>query len=157
MHIPMRRKDREISREEAMEVLDRSSWGVLSAVDNDNEPYCIPLSIAREGEWLYFHCALEGRKLEILRSRPKVCIAFVGGAEFPEDHFTVAYESAIVFGAALELSSNEEKIHGLKIISKRFTPGNMHAFDNEASQMLARTAVWKIHIDEITGKRRKKP
>ena len=157
MHIPMRRKDRETTREEALAVLDHASWGVLSIVDSNNEPYCIPLSPAREGEWLYFHCAMEGHKINILRSRPKVCIAFVGSAEFPEDHFTVIYESAIIFGTALELNSNEEKIHGLRIISERFTPGNMHAFDNEASNMLARTAVWKIHIDEITGKRRKKP
>ena len=157
MHIPMRRKDREISREEALEVLDRSSWGTLSTVDNNNEPYCIPLSLAREGEWLYFHCAPEGHKTAVLRDRPKACIAFVGSTAFPEDHFTAVYESAIVFGTALEVNSDEEKIHGLRIISNRFTPGNMHAFDKEVSQMLARTSVWKIHIDEITGKQRKKP
>ena len=157
MHIPIRRKDRETSREEALVILDNSSWGVLSMVDSNNEPYCIPLSFVRDGEWLYFHCAMEGFKLEILRQRPKVSIAFVGGAEFPDDKFTVIYESAVVFGTALEVSSNEEKIHGLRILSERFTPKNMPAFDKEVNQMLPRTLVWKIHIDEITGKRRKKP
>jgi len=153
----MRRKDRETNREEALMILDRASWGVLSITDNEGTPYCIPLSLVREADWLYFHCAMEGHKLEILRARPKVCIAFVGNVEFPEDHFTVVYESAIVFGVAEEVTSDEEKLHGLRILSERFIPGNMHAFENEAAQLLSRTAVWKIHIDEITGKQRKQP
>jgi len=153
----MRRKDRETSREEALEILDRSSWGVLSAADSSGEPYCVPLSLVREADWLYFHCATEGHKLDILRSRPKICIAFVGNVEFPKDHFTAVYESAIVFGTAQEVTIDEEKLHGLRIISERFTPKNMNVFDEEAAKMLSRTAVWKIHLDQITGKRREHP
>ena len=153
----MRRKDRETSRQEALEILDRSSWGVLSVVDSNNEPYGIPLSFVRNGEWLYFHCAQEGHKLEILRERPKVSIAFVSSAEFPNNHFTVIYESAIVSGTATEVNNNEEKIYGLRTLSERFTPKNMQAFEKEVNQMLDKTSVWKIHIEEITGKRRKKP
>ena len=156
MSIPMRRKDRETSQEEAFLILDNASWGVLSTIGNNNEPYCIPLSLARDGEWLYFHCALDGHKLNILRTSPKVCIAFVGSIEFPEDHFTAVYESAIVFGAAEEVTTDKEKLQGLRIISERFTPKNMNVFDEEAKKMLSQTSVWKIHIDEITGKRRKK-
>ena len=153
----MRRKDRETTREEALIILDRSSWGVLSMADKAGDPYCVPLSIVRDGEWLYFHCALEGHKLELLHVKPKVCIAFTGNVEFPEDNFTAVYESAIVFGTAEEVTTEKEKLHGLRIISERFTPGNMHAFEEEANKMLSRTGVWKIHIDEITGKRRKLP
>ena len=153
----MRRKDRETTREEALMILDRASWGVLSAVDSSNNPYSIPLSLARDGDWLYFHCALEGRKLEIIRANPKACIAFVGNVEFPEEHFTAVYESAIVSGTAEEITNDEEKIHGLRIISERFTPNNMNAFDEEIKRMLSLTGVWKIHIDEITGKRRNHP
>ncbi|MCL1927948.1 MAG: pyridoxamine 5'-phosphate oxidase family protein [Treponema sp.] len=153
----MRRKDRETTREEALLILDRASWGVLSVADHKAAPYCVPLSFIRETDWLYFHCAMEGHKLEILRARPKVCITFVGNVEFPENCFTAVYESAIVFGTAEEVTNDKEKLHGLRILSERFIPGNMHAFENEAAQMLSRTAVWKIHIDEITGKRRKYP
>ena len=156
MSAPMRRKDRETTREEALAILDRSSCGVLSTVDGGNNPYCVPLSLVRCGEWLYFHCALEGHKLDILRARPKVCVAFVGTVTFPENHFTAVYESAIVFGTAEEVTGDTEKLHGLRVISERFTPKNMNAFDEEAKKMLSRTGVWKIHIDEITGKRRKK-
>lgn len=153
----MRRKDRETTQEEALIILDQASWGVLSAVDSSNTPYSIPLSLARDGNWLYFHCALEGRKLKVIRARPETCIAFVGNVEFPSEHFTAVYESAIVSGTAEEVINEEEKKHGLRIICKRFTPDNMNAFDEEIKKMLAVTGVWKIHIDKITGKRRNHP
>jgi nitroimidazol reductase NimA-like FMN-containing flavoprotein (pyridoxamine 5'-phosphate oxidase superfamily) len=153
----MRRKDREISREEALAVVDRAPYGVLSTVDSDGAPYGVPLSFAREGEDLYFHCAPEGHKIDNLRAGDRVCVSFVGSAEFPEDHFTVVYESALVFGAPREVLSDEEKIRGLRAVSLRFTPKNMHAFRAETDKMLGRTGVWKIHIEKISGKRRKRP
>jgi nitroimidazol reductase NimA-like FMN-containing flavoprotein (pyridoxamine 5'-phosphate oxidase superfamily) len=157
MHYEMRRKDRQASRDEALGFLDKAPYGVLSTVDSDGVPYGVPLSLAREGEWLYFHGALEGHKAVNLRIQPRVCVSFVGSTEFPQDNFTVVYESAIVIGTACEVLEDDEKIHGLRLISERFTPGNMQAFEDETARMLKVTRVWKIHIDEITGKRRKKP
>lgn len=51
----MRRRDREMNREFGLEVIDKSIYGVLSIVADDNEPYSIPLSIVRDGNKLYFH------------------------------------------------------------------------------------------------------
>ncbi|MDR2471161.1 MAG: pyridoxamine 5'-phosphate oxidase family protein [Treponema sp.] len=157
MRYEMRRKDRAVSRDEALAALDKAAWGILSTVDGDGAPYGVPLSLVREGEWLYFHCAPEGHKIDNLRARPEVCVSFVGDARFPEDNFTVAYESAVVFGRASEVTGREEKIHGLRLICERFTPKNMSAFDGEIAAMLDRTGVWKIHLDEISGKQRKWP
>jgi nitroimidazol reductase NimA-like FMN-containing flavoprotein (pyridoxamine 5'-phosphate oxidase superfamily) len=156
MHYEMRRKDRAASRDEAFTFLDKAPYGVLSTVDCDGVPYGVPLSLARDGDWLYFHGALEGHKAVNLRRQAKVCVSFVGSAEFPQDNFTVVYESVIVIGTACEVLEDDEKIRGLRLISERFTPGNMGAFDEETAKMLKFTGVWKIHIDEITGKRRKK-
>jgi len=154
MNTPMRRKDRETTKEEALAIADRSPWAVLSVTGENSDPYCIPISLVRDGDWFYFHCAREGHKLDLLRAKPRVCISFVGNTEFPQNSFTVFYESAVVFGTAEEVNGNDEKIQGLRILCKRFTPGNMNAFDEEVNRLFGRTAVWKIHIDQITGKRR---
>ncbi len=63
----MRRKDREMGLDFARKVEDDSSSGVLS-VNDDNSftPYSIPLSLVRCGDFLYFHTAIEGRKIELL-------------------------------------------------------------------------------------------
>lgn len=50
----MRRKDREMDREFGLKVIDKATYGVLAMVD-EGKPYCIPLSIVRDGNTLYFH------------------------------------------------------------------------------------------------------
>ena len=92
----MRRKDRQRSEEFAWAVTDRCGWAVLSCVQPDGTPYSVPLSIAREGGRVYFHCAEEGRKTEALRSNPKVCLSCVGDTHPAQDGFSMEYESAIL-------------------------------------------------------------
>jgi nitroimidazol reductase NimA-like FMN-containing flavoprotein (pyridoxamine 5'-phosphate oxidase superfamily) len=153
----MRRKDRERDRNFAEEVVDRCRYAVLATVNDDGSPYCVPLSIVRDGERIYFHCAREGRKIDNLKGRNRVCLACVGNVEEPPDHFTVVYESAIVFGAAEEVLEDEEKVRALRLLCERHSPANMAAFEDELARGYPVTAVWKIHIEEISGKQRPPP
>jgi len=150
----MRRKDREQSRDFALAVADKCAYAVIATVSADGTPYCIPVSPAREGEWLYFHSAHEGHKIDNLRQRNKVCVSCVGAQEAIPGKFALKYESAVIFSSASEVTDREEKIHALDLISKRHTPDNMAAFDETIKRQLDVTAVWKIHIDEISGKGR---
>jgi len=153
---PIRNEKRKMDRDFAEAVVDKCRFFVMATVGPDNEPYCVPLSMARDGEWLYFHSAMEGHKIDNLRANNRVCISCVGDINIPRGKFTVEYESAVIFGRAEELrsqESKEEKIHALRIISQRYTPDNMTAFEATIERSLDRTAVWKIHIDEISGKK----
>jgi nitroimidazol reductase NimA-like FMN-containing flavoprotein (pyridoxamine 5'-phosphate oxidase superfamily) len=153
----MRRKDREMPEEFAMAVINKCRFVVMATVNPDGTPYCVPLSIARDGEWLYVHCARNGHKIDNLKRQNRVCVSCVGDTSLPPDHFTVAYESAIVFGTAEEVMEREERIRALRLICERYTPANMAAFDEEIRKALDATAVWKIHIDEASGKQRTYP
>ena len=53
----MRRKDREVSAEQAWEIVERCSYGVLAMTKSDGTPYAVPVNFAREGNCLYIHCA----------------------------------------------------------------------------------------------------
>ena len=150
----MRRKDREKPKEFALEVTDKCGYSVMATVNPDGSPYCIPLSMAREGEWLYFHSATKGHKIDNLKKRNQVCISCVGEQKAIPGEFALEYKSAVIFGTASEITDSEEKIHALKVISERYTPGNMANFDAEIKRALDVTSVWKIHIDEISGKGR---
>ena len=55
----MRRKDREMSREFALEVSDKCEWAVLSMTDREGMPYAVPITIVRDGDVIYFHTAEE--------------------------------------------------------------------------------------------------
>jgi nitroimidazol reductase NimA-like FMN-containing flavoprotein (pyridoxamine 5'-phosphate oxidase superfamily) len=150
----MRRTDRERDRVFAEAVVDKCLYAVLATVNDDGSPYCVPLSIVRDGEWIYFHCARAGHKIDNLKSRNRVCLSCVGDAAEPPDHFTVVYESAIVSGPAEEVPDDAEKIRALRLLCERHTPANMAAFDAEMNREYKATAVWKIHIEEISGKQR---
>ena len=150
----MRRKDRETDRAFAERVIDKAAFATLATAGDDGTPYAVTLSMVREGEWLYFHGAPEGRKIDALRKNPKVCVTFVGDIGVPPGKFTVNYESAVVFGAAEEVADSAEKIHGLRLICERYTPDNMADFDRASAHSLAVTAIWKVHIDGISGKRK---
>ncbi len=148
----MRRKDREMSAEFAYEVADKCEWMTVAVNGIDGAPYCTAVSPARDKNVMYFHCAAEGYRTECLRADGRVCVFCVGGTERQSDAFTTAYESAVIKGAASEVTDDEEKIRALRLICERHTPANMADFDNAVKRSLARTAVWKITIDEITGK-----
>lgn len=154
----MRRKDRERDRGFALEVIDSCEYGVAAMTDQENGmPYCIPLSMVRDGEVLYFHCALEGRKLELLRRNSRVCVSFVGSNVASEDDFTTYFRSACVKGTAFEVLDEQEKIHALRVLSQRLTPGAMPGFEEEISRYLGVTGVWGIRMEEVTGKEKKRP
>ncbi len=174
--IKMRRKDREMDKEFGLKVIDKSQFGVLSIVD-DNVPYGIPLSIARDGNRLYFHSAMDGRKVKILEKNPNVSVAFVGEVKVPEIYskeeldeilkdkskaglltsniFTTEFESAIVAGKARLVEDEEEKIKGLRLICQKYTPTKMDYFPMAAKSGLKYTNIYCIEIEEITAKRKK--
>lgn len=151
----MRRKDREMPRSFAEKIADTCEWAVLSMTDPAGAPYCVPLSIVRQGDDVYFHTARLGRKIDCLRHNPRVCLACVGDTRRPPDKFTTEYESAILTGAAEEVENPAEKVHALRLLCQRHTPNNMESFDLEVARSLEATGVWKIRVDEMTGKRKR--
>ncbi|MEW8974310.1 MAG: pyridoxamine 5'-phosphate oxidase family protein [Tissierellaceae bacterium] len=174
----MRRRDREMNREFGIEVIDRATYGIVSVIDNEaNLPYSIPLSVARDGETLYFHSAMDGKKVRIFESSPSVSVVFVGETKIPEIYtkeeldemvkdkskagafiskvFTTEFESTIVLGKVRLIDDREEKINAMKVICEKYTPIKMEYFSTAIESGLSRTNVYAIDIEEITAKRKK--
>lgn len=150
----MRRKDREMPKEFALQVVDKCQYATLSMI-SDGKPYCVPLSIVRIDDFVYFHSAMAGQKTNALRQNPDVCLSCVGDTNLVPSEFTTEYECAIVKGKATEIVDDNEKIDVLKLICERYALSNMAGFDNAIKMSLSRTAIWKISMDEVTGKRKK--
>lgn len=151
----MRRKDREMPEEFAWAVTDKCEWATLGMVDPDGMPYCIPISIARDGKSIYFHSAKGGFKIECLINQANVCISCVGDTFRPPDKFTTEFESSVIRGMATEVTEEREKIYALRLLCQRHTPTNMDHFDEAISQSLGQTGVWRVDVQEISGKRKK--
>lgn len=174
----MRRNDREMNTEFAKQVIDRSRYGVLSIIDNGNStPYSIPLSIVRDDDFLYFHSAREGTKVDLFLANNQVKIVFVGEVHVPNlfttsqldemikdeektvqlisSVFTTEFESAIVNGKIQEVLDTDEKIHALKLICRKYTPDKMTYFQHAIKSGEKYTRVYCITMDEVKAKRKK--
>ena len=74
----MRKKSREMSAEWALEVFDKAPFITVSMASADGNPYGLPLSLVRTDEkTFWFHCATEGKKLDVLKANPRVFLSAV--------------------------------------------------------------------------------
>lgn len=156
----MRKKSREMNSVWALEVMHKAPYITVSFTDATGRPYGLPLSLASaDGVNWYFHCALEGKKLDAIKIHPEVCLSAVTRCTptvGPKDAtFTLQYKSAIAFGKATIVEDDAEKTKGLRLICERFLPDHMAAFDSSINRSLHRTAVVRITLTEPpVGKRK---
>ena len=144
-------------RAEAVQALiDRCTFGVVAISTGEDTPYCLPLSLVRVDNRLYFHCAKQGRKLDLLRRDPRVCVTFVAAdqpAYLPESNmYTTFFQSAVVTGTAFEVTDPGQKTAALRALCEKMTPGHMEGFEEAVRRSLTSTAVWGLHMEEVTGK-----
>jgi nitroimidazol reductase NimA-like FMN-containing flavoprotein (pyridoxamine 5'-phosphate oxidase superfamily) len=151
---PIRRADRALTDEQAAEILHKGEYGILSTVSPEGQPYGVPVSYAYADEALYFHCAVEGHKLENLSANPRVSFCVVGPTEVLPDKFATRYESAIVFGQASELNG-EAKHAALTELLKKYSPDFIEKGEKYIESDVEKTRVFKIEIEALSGKARR--
>ena len=156
MYAPMRRKDRQLEKSEALKILYGAQYGVLSMVQPSSLPYGVPLSFIVIDESIYFHSAKTGQKADCLRHQPRASFCAVDGVQAVFDkNFTTYYESAIVFGSVHLLDDEDdmlEKNEALSQLCRKYLPQHMDKADAYIADSYDQTAVYRLTIEHITGK-----
>jgi putative nitroimidazole resistance protein len=163
----MRRKDREISFEDGLEIIDKSDFGVISCIDDD-KIFSIPISIVRDEMSIFIHGANDGSKSRLFQNGKDVvltCAIDVKVPAFSDDEiykaivdnrassiFTTEFKSAVVNTKAYEITDINQKIHVLKILSQKYTPNYMSAFDAAIKQSLKHTRIYELKIINLSAK-----
>ena len=148
----MRRKEREKDAVFALEVLRDCEYATLATVNGDGMPYCVPLSPVVIDNLIYFHCAVEGKKLDNIKNNNAVCISGVRYAKYSLERMTVEYESAVASGTCEIVIDEAEKIIVLKAICEKYAKGSAENFDAMIARSLAKVCVCRVEIGQITGK-----
>ncbi len=153
---PTRRKDRVISREDSLEVLARCEYGVLAITDKDGWPYAVPLSYALMGDAVYFHCALTGHKLDIIAGNNRACFTVVGETQpvYSNDYGSY-YESVMVRGHAVRVEDEDERSRSLRLLVEKYLPEDADKFEDNMRRFASHTAVYKVTLEQVTGKARR--
>jgi uncharacterized protein len=149
----MRRKDKEIRSKDIIgQLLSSSDICRIAMIDGDR-PYMVPLNYGYDGNALYFHSAMAGRKIEILKQNNKVCFEIeyqneVIRNEIPCE-WSAKYRSLIGYGTIVFITEPEAKMKGLDIIMAHYgkTGANTYKPGN-----LENIFILKLNIEEISGK-----
>lgn len=148
-------KEAFLSDEEIEDLLRKTPVGYL-ALSRDDQPYLVPLNFIYDREALYFHCALEGRKIDYIRANPRVCFQAgeTGGlisGENPCSH-NYSYRSIIIEGLAEEVTEADEKEKILRSITAKYAAPEV-AEDPISADLIAVTGVYRITPSVVSGKR----
>lgn len=136
----------------AQRLLDHCMFATLSLSEPDGTPYGVPISPARQGNCLFFHCAQKGRKLAAMRANPRVSVSCVGKAEVLPGKFDIGFQSVVASATACEVTDEAEKIEALKLICNKYCPDDMGDFQRVLDKFLAHTGIWKLTLEQITTK-----
>jgi len=148
----LRRKDKQITMEEAQALLTVSEHGILSTVDTDGQPYGVPLNYVYTNEAIYFHCALQGHKIENIENNPRVSFCVVADTEVLPADFSTNYVSTVVFGVASEVEG-EERYNALMGLLEKYSPDYLEEGKKYIEKLDTVTKVFKIDIQQLAGKK----
>jgi uncharacterized protein len=149
----MRRTEKEIVEKNIIEeILAKSEICRIAMIDN-NEPYLVPLNYGYCDNNIYFHSALNGRKIEILKRNNKVCFEVEYHSEIIKDQipckWSTKYRSVIGYGKIEIITDVKEKRRGLDIIMSKYGMSGALEY-NEGS--LQRMVILKLSIEQVSGK-----
>ena len=151
----LRRKDRAITEEEAVALLNKAEYGVLSTVSENRKPYGVPLNFCIINDCIYFHCAVEGQKIDNIKQNESVQFCAVGNTEILPDKFGTIYESVIVTGEVEEVFELDKQ-RGLEGLLYKYSPDFIDQGKKYIDTLRDKTRVFKITINSLSGKARRK-
>lgn len=152
----VRRQNRILEDENRIrELLTDSEYGFLNlGVAGNGYGYGIPISYAYDIETnsLYFHCAPEGQKTDMMKDSNLVSFCVVGVTKPIANQFTTLFESVIAYGKADLNLSDDEKRKALRLLVKKYSSGYEEMGEKYMDKSWERTFTFKIEIEHITAK-----
>ena len=149
----MRRKDKQVSDRGEIDAIIRGCQVCHLAFAVENAPYVVPLCFGYDGEFLYFHTAAAGKKIDCLKANSTVCFQMERDVRLVSDgdnpcKWSFRFQSVIGTGRAQELLDDADKKRALGCIVRQYG-----ANESGDMPMAAGLKVWRILIDEVSAKR----
>ena len=152
----MRRKEREITENELITEIISSADVCRIAFADGNTPYIVTMNFGYSGgekPGIYFHCAPEGRKIEMMKKNSHVCF------QMDTDHrltsgargcdWGMKYKSVVGYGRLSVVEKDEERKEGLNLIMNQYGGSGKYDYDQK---IFARTTILHLEITEISAK-----
>jgi len=154
----MRRKDRQINDIRDLELIISHSDVCRVAFAVNSMPYIVTMNFgysAGDNPCFYFHCASEGKKLEMIKKNNYVCFELDTDHEIYEGEngcdWGMKFSSIVGYGKISVLEERESRIYGLDCIMSQYSCRKEFSYDE---RVLGNTTILRLDIEEMTGKRK---
>lgn len=147
----MRRKNQQLTAEEAVKVLEKGTSGVLSLMGDDGYTYGVPLSYVYDDGKIYFHSAGEGHKIDAIKNHDRVSFCVIDEDTIVPEKFTSFFRSAIAFGR-VRLMERAEVRRVLDMLSIKYSPNEGEARMAEVESCVETVCMIEFDIEYLTGK-----
>ena len=151
----MRLKKRECNEDAFFDEVFTAADDLALAMNAGDFPYVIPVNFVQKKtngtRRIYIHCAPEGRKLDLLRADGRVAFLLHAGVNIDREHSTTLYNCVCGTGRAVLVEDTAEKGHALDAIAMRY---NARCHVPALPEDISRTAIIRIDVESLSGKRR---
>ena len=148
----MRRQEKEILERDIIDKILKSSRICRLAIFDKEYPYIIPMNYGYHNNSLYFHCATQGKKIDLLKQNNKVGFEIEQSHDIIEDEesckWTTKFLSIIGTGEIVIIKDKEAKKKGLDILMIHH--GKTDNIYNENA--LKKVVILKLDIIGMTAK-----
>ena len=153
----VRRQDRLLPEEAALDLLRHGEYGVLSMkAGPESVVYGIPVNYVWDGlHTIYIHCASEGRKLRLIEAEPEVSFCIVGRTNVLSSKFTTEYESVVLDCTARTGLPEEERHLALELFIGKYSPLDIETGLAYIEKSFRRTEIIRLDINDFSGKTKK--
>lgn len=149
----MRRKNRQLSDEQAIEILKKQKWGVLSVNGDGGYPYGVPMNYGYVDGKIYMHStSKESHKIDAIRVNAKVCLTVAEKECLIIEKLTTHYRSVIVFGTARIIDDEEEKVIAIGKMMRGIVPEHKGNVMEHCGSVPSDFTMIEIIPEHITGK-----
>lgn len=147
----------QLTREEMLDVIDRSDCAVVCTNNGDGYPYGTPVNVIRIGEHLYFHGRSRGTRTSNILRDPRCSVTFVEerGYDCVGDcacDTETLFRSVFVFGRMSVVEDEALKREVLTALTEKLIPGR--SSDRMPQERIAMTGVYEVTVESMTGKYR---
>ena len=120
----MRRTEKEIKDLSIIRQIFEDSVVCRIALIDEDEPYIVPLNYGYQENFLYFHSAPTGRKMELLKKATRVCFEIEYSSEVVNDEvpckWTSKYRSVIGWGRMETIRDPVAMKQGMDVIMRKY-------------------------------------
>ena len=152
---PLLAKDRELSADEALEVLEEGEFCVVSTVDADGMPYGVPLSYVMLDGALCSHTTNKaGHKLDNFARDGRACVTVATEVEacYEDDFFTTRFASVIARGRVRRVEDGAAMRKVLVALCMKYLPEYKDKIGEGIAREIDDTAIWAVDLEEVRGK-----